>query len=202
MVSLDCRCQGNSVDRGFSGELGLSRLSRALYSGGRTGLVSQFSIPCNSLKVSPRSKEDAFDFCFCARLDCSQSDGSIFSTDPSHAETPASLPRPVTLARARYHRASLFTLVHVNENCVSGPLWTDPQSELQVSDSVRFTCPLSRQPANHEDSKAISGLTANGRRFFDNTHSNPLKGTDCYEEYVRVRGELEEQAEILKRLNV
>ena len=24
---------------------------------------------------------------------------------------------------------------------VSGPLWTDPQSELQVSDSVRFTCP-------------------------------------------------------------
>ena len=68
---------------------------------------------------------------------------------------------------------------------VSGPLWTDPQSELQVSDSVRFMCPLSRQPANHEDSKAISGLTTNGRRFFDNTHSNPFKGTDCCGEYVR-----------------
>ena len=68
---------------------------------------------------------------------------------------------------------------------LSGPLWTDPQSELQVSESVRFTCPLSRQPANHEDSKAISGLTTNGRRFSDNTHSNPLKGMGCYREYVR-----------------
>ena len=83
------------------------------------------------------------------------------------------------------HSVHLFPKFGPKVPELSGPLWTDPQSELQVNDSVRFTCPLSRQPANHEDSTAISGLTTNGRRFFDNTHSNPFKGTDCYKEYIR-----------------
>ena len=45
---------------------------------------------------------------------------------------------------------------------LSGPLWPGPQSQLQVSVSIRFTCPYTRQPANHEDNSAISGLTTMG----------------------------------------